>query len=616
VSLDPRSYVISNLSTNNLGNYSVVITDSSGSVTSSVATLNMPAYIQQPPSNANVWIGNSATFNVTAGGVGPFSYQWAVNGTNIVGATNASYGIASVAVTNGGVYTVGVTNAYGGDRSAGATLTVDYITQQPTNVVVTNGGLATFSVSVSGLGPFTYQWRLNGTNLPPVLNAFNGIITTVAGNGSTGFSGDGGVATNAAMNKPYGVAVDSAGNWFFADYNNHRVRKVDTNGLITTVAGNGTASFSGDGGAATSATLSYPYGVAVDSAGNLFIADQNNSRIRRVGTNGIITTVAGGGNQGDGSAGTNVSLIPFGVAVDGAGNVFIADFQTQRIRKLGTNGIVTSVAGNGSPSYSGDGGAATNAALYNPFGMAVDSGGNIFIGDAQNVRVRKVGTNGIITTVAGNGSSGTSSDGGLATNMALVYPTGVVPDSFGNVFFTDGNRIRKVDANGIITTVAGTGVSGYTGDGGLATSATLQFIYGLALDTNGNLLISDYISQRLRKVSLDPRSYVISNLSTNNLGNYSVVITAPAGTFTSAVASLSLLLAPQNFAAYKSVNGLQIQLVGTPGYFYVLQSATNLTPVINWQPVITNPADGNGNWSFTVTNLTGPPARFYRAFRQ
>ena len=217
---------------------------------------------------------------------------------------------------------------------------------QPTNQVVLNGGTATFGVVAGGTGPFSYQWQLNGTNLP------NGIITTVAGNGTDGYSGDGGAATNAELNRSL-----LAWRWtppatcsLRMTYNK-RIRKVGTNGIITTVAGNGTQGYSGDGGAATNAELNYPAGVAVDATGNLFIADSINNRIRKVGTNGIITTVAGNGTagySGDGGAATNAELNdPSGVAVDATGNLFIADDDNNRIRKVGTNGIITTVAGNG-----------------------------------------------------------------------------------------------------------------------------------------------------------------------------------------------------------------------------------------------------------------------------
>jgi sugar lactone lactonase YvrE len=371
------------------------------------------------------------------------------------------------------------------------------ITNQPASVAVWAGYNVTFAVGVSNAGSFTYEWQFNSTNLT------NGIITTVAG----GSVGDGGAATNASLYAPTGVALDASGDLFIADYSNNRIRRVGTNGIITTVAGSGTYAYSGDGGAATNAGLRYPYGVALDASGNLFIADEGDDCIRRVGTNGIITTVAGNGTygySGDGGAATNASLCdPTGVTLDASGNLFIADTSNQRIRRVGTNGIITTVAGNGTNGYSGDGGAATNAELYYPGGVALDASGNLFIGDASNQRIRKVSTNGIITTVAGNGTYGYFGDGGAATNAELYWPSGVALDASGNLFIADqyNNRIRKVGTNGIITTVAGNGTTVYSGDGGMATNAGLNWPYGVALDASGNLFIADQYNSRIRKVS-------------------------------------------------------------------------------------------------------------------
>jgi sugar lactone lactonase YvrE len=246
------------------------------------------------------------------------------------------------------------------------------------------------------------------------------------------------------------VAVDSSGNIYIADTYNERIRKVSTSGIITTVAGNGAATFSGDGGAATSAELHGPSGVAVDSSGNIYIADTYNERIRKVSTSGIITTVAGngtGGYSGDGGAATSAELYyPSGVAVDSSGNIYIADRNNDRIREVSTSGIITTVAGNGTWGYSGDSGAATSAELYGPSGVAVDSSGNIFFVEDGNNRVRKVSASGIITTVAGNGTGGYSGDGGVATSAELYTPYGVAVDSSGNIYIADlnNNRIRKV----------------------------------------------------------------------------------------------------------------------------------------------------------------------------
>ena len=336
-----------------------------------------------------------------------------------------------------------------------------------------------------------------------------GTITTVAGGGSD--LGDGGPATSAQLRRPIGIAVDGTGNVYIADNRDHRIRKVDTSGTITTVAGTGAGGFSGDGGPATSAQLRRPRGVALDGAGNLYIADSENNRIRKVDTSGTITTVAGGGSDlGDGGPATSAQLRrPIGVAVDGTGNLYIADTDSYRIRKVDTSGTITTVAGTGAGGFSGDGGPATNAQLSFPMGVALDGAGNVYIADNFNYRIRKVDTSGAITTVAGTGAGGLSGDGGdlgdggPATRAELNQPTGVALDSAGNLYIADlaNNRVWKVDTNGAITTVAGTGVEGFSGDGGLATSAELNGPQGVALDSAGNLYVADTGNQRIRKVA-------------------------------------------------------------------------------------------------------------------
>jgi sugar lactone lactonase YvrE len=288
------------------------------------------------------------------------------------------------------------------------------------------------------------------------------------------------------------------------------------NGAITTIAGNGTAGFSGDGGPATSAELYTPYSVAVDASGNLFIADSGNALIRKVSAGGIITTVAGTESQvfsGDGGPATSAALNgPRGVAVDAFGNIFIGDSGSSRVRKVSSSGIITTIAGNGTPGLSGDGGPAASASLSYPIGVAADTSGNLFIADNGNSRIRKVSSGGIIMTVAGSGqpgvyfdNAGFAGDGGPATAASVSMPYGVAVDTSGNLFIadTDNNRIRMVSANGVISTVAGSGAvidvqnpennSGELGlgggDGGPATSATLDQPQGVAVDASGNIFI-------------------------------------------------------------------------------------------------------------------------------
>ncbi|RKN64978.1 hypothetical protein D7231_27210 [Streptomyces klenkii] len=332
------------------------------------------------------------------------------------------------------------------------------------------------------------------------------VITTVAGNGTPGFGGDGGPATAAGLRCPYGVALDAAGNLYIADYQNHRVRKVGPDGIITTVAGDGSKGYGGDGGPATEASLKDPAGVALDGQGNLYIADRSNQRVRKVGPDGVIVTVAGDGTAafgGDGGPATAASLnFPHAMVADGAGTLYIADDYNHRVRKVGPDGTITTVAGDGSDGFSGDGGPATAASLHFPHAVAVDGAGNLYIADRYNYRVRRVGPDGIITTVAGNGTIGFGGDGGPATAAALNLPQCVVVDGAGNLYITDyGNeRVRRVGPDGIITTVAGDGSKGYGGDGGPAPLAALDQPLGIALGDAGELYIGDFGNHRVRKV--------------------------------------------------------------------------------------------------------------------
>lgn len=331
-----------------------------------------------------------------------------------------------------------------------------------------------------------------------------GDIITVVGSES-GFAGDGGPATAALISVPAEITFDSAGNMFFADSGNNRIRKVDVNGIVTTVAGNGLTGFSGDGGLATSAKIYQPRKVAFDRAGNMYIADTSNNRVRKVNTSGIISTVAGIGNigfTGDGGPATAAKIgAPRSLAFDKDGNLLIVDSYNLRIRKVDSNGIITTVVGNGGAISSGDGGPAISASLA-PNSIVVDNAGNMFISDGYNNSVRKIDTNGIITTVAGNGDVEFSGDGGPATGASLYHPSGVAVDRFGNLFIADffNNRIRMVDTCGTITTIAGTGEFGFYGDGGPATNALLGSIFAVAVDSDGNVFISDQSNARIRKI--------------------------------------------------------------------------------------------------------------------
>jgi uncharacterized protein (TIGR03437 family) len=279
------------------------------------------------------------------------------------------------------------------------------------------------------------------------------IITTFAGNGSMTFYGDGGQATSASLNSPRGLAINSAGGVYISDMDNYRVRLVSAAGIISTVAGNGSMAYSGDGGQAISASFSDVTSVALDSAGNLYIADASNRRVRRVTPGGIVTTVAGTGIQGDlgdGGLAVNATLNrPFAVTLDAAGNLYICDSSNHDIRRVNlASGIITAYAGNGQPAFTGDGGPATAASLQFPLGMAWDKSGNLYIADAGNNCIRRVSPAGVIVTVAGNGNrAGFAGDGAAAISALLNIPSDVAVDGSGSVFIADAgnNRIRRVD---------------------------------------------------------------------------------------------------------------------------------------------------------------------------
>ncbi len=438
------------------------------------------------------------------------------------------------------------------------------ITTSPTNqTVLANSTNTVFTVGVSGTGPFSYQWSCNGTNLP------NNIITTIAGKGSSGFSGDGGAATNAYLRNPTALAIDSLGNIFIADSMNNRIRKVNTNGIITTIAGTNVTGYSGDGGVATNAKISAPYGITVNKEGAVYFVDAANARIRKVNTNGIINTIAGNGTNGfsgDGGQATNAQIKVLdvsGMCFDSLGNLFFVDGGNGRVRKIDTNGIITT----------------TISGLNTARGMTIDSSGNFFV--TEGTRIRKFDTNNVATTVAGGGAS--LVDGGLATNAQIV-PFCVCVDTIGNLFFGDNNSgrrgVRMVDTNGIMTAAAGghSDLVGSTGDGYTATNATLGCPYAVVFDPYGNLLILDEFYSVVRKVWVAGLpTFPFGRLSPNFSGNYQVVVTDSNGSTTSTLASLSIQY-PAITEMFVNTNFRRFQL-GWPAFqpsVFQVQWTTNL----------------------------------------
>ncbi len=375
-------------------------------------------------------------------------------------------------------------------------------------------------------------------------------ITTIAGSGARGYAGDGGQARSAQLSFPTGVAVDSRGNVYIADRINDRVRKVSPGGTITTFAGTGESGFTNDGEPATTAELNRPEDVAVDRRGNVYIADTGNQRIRRVSPDGTITTFAGTGRygfSGDGGLATSASLAePIAVAVDRRGNVYIGDWRNSRVRKV-SGGRITTLAGTGRRGFSGDGGAAASAQISDPHAVTVDGKGAVYIADGP--RVRKVSPDGTITTIAGAGGE-------------LTFPEGVAVDPKGNLYISDfgDNQVKKLSRAGKLTTIAGTIRMGFSGDGGPALSARLSHPAGIALDRKGNIFIADFGNSRVRRVG---RVVVAATLKLTLAGALTQALGAQSGITVSATCS-----APCSLTATGSV-----KILGTR-YAFGLMGAT------------------------------------------
>jgi sugar lactone lactonase YvrE len=554
--------------------------------------------------------------------------------TTAVGSTSASQNVlvqfnVPVALTNitaaqsqGGKqeYTVGTISGTG-CTVGGTPITIGAVCTVPVTFQPAYSGNRGVSLQVTtsiGSSAYTFPFGLNGVGTGPQVALTPGTMTTVAGTGAAGYSGNGGAATGAVLNNPAGAAVDSAGNLYFPDSGNNVIWKVSpTTGLITIVAGNGTMGFSGDGGLATSAQLTTPYQVAVDSAGNLYIADTGNVRIREVSaTTGLITTVAGDGmygDTGDGGAATSATFNGVsGVTVDSAGNLYIADYGNGAIRKVfAGSGLITTVAGNGTMGYGGDGGLATSAELA-PMAVAVDGVGDLYIADYGNNRIREVSAGtGLITTVAGNGTAGYSGDNGLATGAALNAPFGIAVDGASDLYITDSNnnRIREVFAGtGVIATVAGNGTGSYSGDGGGATSAALNSPAGIALDGVGNLYFADSNNNRIREVEVTVPPTLTFQTATNvgstdsmdgpqtiaisNIGNAALTLPTPTTGANPSVAA--------GFTLDSSSSCLQLTSAGT------LVPGMNCTFAVDFAPTVAGTISGSLVLTDNTLNAVAP----------
>lgn len=381
---------------------------------------------------------------------------------------------------------------------------------------------------------------LLGLILLPCLS--NGqVINTFCGNGIAGYSGDGGAATAAKINSPSGSATDAAGNVYISESGSHVIRKISPSGIITTAVGTGVAGYSGDGGAASMAKINNPNKILIDGTGNLYISDFSNNVVRKVSTSGIITTIAGtgmGGYSGDGGPATAANLFqPADIAFDASNNLYIADYVNYRIRKVSTAGIISTYAGSGTAGSLGDGGPATAAQFHFPYRVIFDESDNLFIADAYNNKIRKVTPSGIISTFAGTGTPAFSGDGGPATAAELANPVGIAFDGTGNMYIADdyNNRIRKISTTGIISTFAGTGTAGYFGDGGPASAAQLNEPRDLTIDAAGRMYISDDYNDRVRIISVCIPGFTYQpkddTVVAGATAKYFVKTIAPAGSY-------------------------------------------------------------------------------------
>lgn len=448
-----------------------------------------------------------------------------------------------------------------------------------------NQGLGGWSLDVLHAYDLASGSLLLGDGRRRANGSLNNVMGTIAGTGEYYSTGDGGVATNAATNQPYGLAVDPAGNVFVAEYSGSRIRKIDANGVISSVAGvtdyTGTIDYgySGDGGAASRAKLNGPLSLALDAANNLYFSDTVNYRVRKIAPNGIITTFAGNGtpgSSGDGGLATAAQVDPDGVAVDASGNVYIVDGQYCRVRKVDLNGVISTVAGKGTCGYSGDGGPASSAELRGPTYLAIDSRGNLYI--AEQYRIRKVGIDGVISTIAGTGVNGFSGDGGLATAAKIGNYLSIAVDRFDRLFIADlrAYRVRMVGSDGTINTVAGNGSYNNDKDGGLATASAVGCPSGIAFDAQNNLYFTDTCDNRVRKIAL---------LMAPKIANGEVAVAEESGT--------DLYIFNSSGRHLRTVNARN----NAVRYAFNYDAAGLLTQI----------QDGNGNVTTVERDATGKP---------
>jgi sugar lactone lactonase YvrE len=519
----------------------------------SVALLCAPATAQAP----NVFLGSTIT--------GQSSPPLTVLVTITAGGVAAAPQALTQGVANG-EFTIaaGGTCAAGVSYNAGDTCTVSVVFH-PKYPGPRSGAVV---IKTSG-GSFMGEALLAGLATGPLPVLTEGVINTVAGDASWIYQGDGVLATAAPIFLPTGLAVDVAGNLYLSDSGNNRVRRVDAvTGLISTVAGTGAPGYNGDGGPATQAMVSTPAGLLLDGAGNLYIADTGNHIIRRVDAfSGIITTVAGTpgtqGYSGDGNVATQARLsLPEGVAFDAAGDLLIADTGNNVVREVNAaTGNISTIAGTGTAGFNGDGRTATTAQLNSPWSVAVAQNGSFYIADLANNRVRLVNSSGIISTVAGTGIQGFAGDGGNASTALLDEPAAVVLDPAGDLYIGDSgnNRVREINAStGLIATITGTNSEEFAGDDGPANLASLYGPYALFFDESGNLFIADMFHNRVREIDALTVSLQYATIKVGNVSPPQAVLLANDGNASMDITAPGLVNAATDPATTTCATGADI----------------------------------------------------------